>query len=86
VGCLVGGFVLGGLEGRTDLSVNLLELVFDPCELLIGDHGDLFTLVGHFGCVMWVVRRCCVWVCGLETWSKKKLVKVRLLKKSQEEF
>ena len=40
-----------GMGRRTDLSVNLLELVLDACELLVGDLGDLVALVGHFGCV-----------------------------------
>lgn len=40
------------VRGRTDLSVNLLELVFDACELLVGHLGDLVALVGHFGCVV----------------------------------
>lgn len=37
-----------GKAGRTDLSVNLLELIFDACELLVGHLGDLVALVGHF--------------------------------------
>jgi hypothetical protein len=40
------------VRGRTDLSVNLLELVLDACELLVGHLGDLVALVGHFGCVV----------------------------------
>jgi hypothetical protein len=50
------------VRGRTDLSVNLLELVLDACELLVGHLGDLVALVGHFGCV--VLRSKCgvVWV------------------------
>jgi hypothetical protein len=52
VGCLVSGFGFEEQRRHTDLGVNLLELIFDPCELLVSDHGDLFSLVGHFGCVM----------------------------------
>ena len=37
---------------RTNLSVDLLELVLDACELLVGDLGDLVALVGHFCCVV----------------------------------
>jgi len=48
-------------EGRTDLGVDLLELVFDAGELLVGDLGDLVALVGHFGCDLWCVRE--TWCC-----------------------
>jgi hypothetical protein len=74
------GVGVGGLGGRTDLSVNLLELVLDPCELLVGDHGDLFGLVGHFGCVVWLVKSCCVWVYGMVIWRKES-ANIRLVKK-----
>ena len=39
---------IGEVKGRTDLSVNILELVFDACELLVGHLRDLVALVGHF--------------------------------------
>ena len=54
--------VVGGRgERRTDLGVNLLELVLDACELLVGHLGNLVALVGHFGCVV-VRRNVVVWV------------------------
>ena len=37
---------------RTDLGVNVFELILDSCELLVGDLGDLFGLFRH------------VWLCG----------------------
>jgi len=45
-------FVTGKAWRHTYLGVNLLELVLDACELLVGHLRDLVALVGHFGCVM----------------------------------
>jgi len=53
-------------EGRTDLSVDFLELIFDAGELLVGDLGDLVALVGHFGCALWCVRE--MWCCVSVNW------------------